>query len=68
MESKFHEELKKIKDNVVKMGELSQRMLQESITSLKNQDKKPASTVARYVVKQTISEREVDCRRDKINM
>ena len=45
MESKFHEELKKIKDNVVKMGELSQRMFQESITSLKNQDKKLADKI-----------------------
>jgi phosphate transport system protein len=45
MKSKFHEELKKIKKDVVEMGELSQRMLRESITALKNQDVKLADKV-----------------------
>lgn len=45
MKSKFHDELKKIKKDVVEMGELSQRMLRESITALKNQDVKLADKV-----------------------
>ncbi len=45
MKSKFHEQLKKIKQDVVEMGELAQDMLQESITALKNQDVKLADKV-----------------------
>jgi phosphate transport system protein len=45
MESKFHEQLKKIKQDVVEMGELAQGMLKESITALKNQDVELAEKV-----------------------
>jgi len=45
MRSKFDEQLKKIKQDVVEMGELSQSMLKESIVSLKNQDVKLADKV-----------------------
>jgi phosphate transport system protein len=45
MKSKFHEQLKKIKQDVVEMGELAESMLQESIIALKNQDVKLADKV-----------------------
>ncbi len=45
MRSKFNEQLKKIKDDVVEMGELAQGMLKNSIVSLKNQDIKLADKV-----------------------
>ena len=45
MRSKFDEQLKKIKDDVVEMGELAQGMLKNSIVSLKNQDIKLADKV-----------------------
>jgi len=45
MKSKFHEQLKKIKQDVVEMGELAENMLQESITALKNQDTELADKV-----------------------
>ena len=45
MGSKFNEQLKKIKDDVVEMGELAQGMLKNSIVSLKNQDVKLADKV-----------------------
>ena len=45
MRSKFDEQLKKIKGDVFKMGELAQRMLKESIIALKNQDIKLANKV-----------------------
>jgi len=45
MGSKFDEQLKKITDDVEEMGELAQRMLKNSIVSLKNQDIKLAEKV-----------------------
>ena len=45
MKSKFHEQLKKIKQDVVEMGKLAESMLQESIIALKNQDVKLADKV-----------------------
>jgi phosphate transport system protein len=45
MRSKFNEQLKKIKDDVVEMGELAQGMLKNSIVSLENQDVKLADNV-----------------------
>lgn len=45
MRSKFDEQLKKIKDDVVELGELAQRMLKESIVALENQDVKLAAKI-----------------------
>ena len=45
MSTKFDEQLKKIKQGVLEMGELAQTMLRESIISLKNQDLKLADKV-----------------------
>jgi len=45
MSTKFDEQLKKIKQGVLEMGELAQTMLRESIASLKNQDLKLADKV-----------------------
>ena len=45
MSTKFDEQLKKIKQGVLEMGELAQIMLRESIVSLKNQDLKLADKV-----------------------
>ena len=45
MGSKFDEQLKKIKYDVVEMGELARGMLKNSIVSLKNQDIKLADKV-----------------------
>ena len=45
MGSKFDEQLKKIKYDVVEMGELARGMLKNSIVSLKNQDIKLAEKV-----------------------
>ena len=45
MSTKFDEQLKKIKQGVLEMGELAQTMLRESIVSLKNQDLKLADKV-----------------------
>ena len=45
MRSKFDEQLKKIKQDVVEMGGLAQNMLHDSITALKNQDIKLADKV-----------------------
>jgi len=45
MSTKFDEQLKKIKQGVLEMGELAQTMLRESIVSLKNQDLKLAEKV-----------------------
>ena len=45
MSTKFDEQLKKIKQGVLEMGELAQTMLRESIVSLKNQDPKLANKV-----------------------
>jgi phosphate transport system protein len=45
MKSKFHAQLKKIKQDVVKMGELAGSMLRESIIALKNQDTELADKV-----------------------
>jgi phosphate transport system protein len=38
MPEKFHEELSKLRKDVIKMGQLAMDMLQESIEALKNQD------------------------------
>ncbi len=43
--SKFDEQLKEIKDDVIEMGELAKGMLKESIIALKNQDVKLADKV-----------------------
>jgi len=45
MRSKFDEQLKKIKDDVVELGELAQRMLKDSIVALENQDVKLAAKI-----------------------
>ena len=45
MSTKFDEQLKKIKQGVLEMGELAQTMLRESIVSLKNQDLKLADKI-----------------------
>ena len=45
MSTKFDEQLKKIKQGVLEMGELAQTMLRESIIALKNQDLKLADKV-----------------------
>ncbi|UCF13342.1 MAG: phosphate signaling complex protein PhoU [Thermoplasmatales archaeon] len=45
MRSKFDEQLKKIKDDVVELGELAQRMLKESIVALENRDVKLAAKI-----------------------
>jgi len=45
MSIKFDEQLKKIKQGVLEMGELAQTMLRESIVALKNQDLKLADKV-----------------------
>ncbi len=45
MVEKFHEQLKKIKEDVAEMGELAQSMLSESIIALENQDVKLAEKV-----------------------
>ena len=45
MRSRFDEQLKKIKEDVVEMGRLAQNMLQESIVALKKQDVKLADKV-----------------------
>lgn len=45
MSTKFDEQLKKIKQGVLEMGELAQTMLRESIVSLKNQDLELADKV-----------------------
>jgi phosphate transport system protein len=45
MRSKFDEQLKEIKDDVIEMGELAKGMLKESIIALKNQDVKLANRV-----------------------
>ena len=45
MRSKFDEQLKKIKDDVLELGELAQRMLKDSIVALENQDVKLAAKI-----------------------
>ena len=45
MRSKFDEQLKEIKDDVIEMGELAKGMLKESIIALKNQDVKLAARI-----------------------
>ena len=45
MRSKFDEQLKKIKDDVVELGELAQRMLKDSIVALENKDVKLAAKI-----------------------
>ena len=45
MSTKFDDQLKKIKQGVLEMGELAQTMLRESIVALKNQDLKLADKV-----------------------
>ena len=45
MRSKFDEQLKEIKDDIIEMGELAKGMLKESIIALKNQDVKLADRV-----------------------
>jgi len=45
MSTKFDEQLKKIKQGVLEMGELARSMLRESIVSLKNQDLELADKV-----------------------
>ena len=45
MRSKFDEQLKEIKDDVIEVGELAKGMLKESIIALKNQDVKLADRV-----------------------
>jgi len=45
MSTKFDEQLKKIKQGVLEMGELAQTMLRESIVALKNQNLKLADKV-----------------------
>ncbi len=45
MVEKFHEQLKKIKEDVLEMGELAQGMLSESTIALENQDVKLAGKV-----------------------
>jgi len=45
MRSKFDEQLKKIKDDVVELGKLAQRMLKDSIVALENQDVKLAAKI-----------------------
>ncbi len=45
MGSKFDEQLKKIKGDVIELGELAQRMLKDSIVALESQDVKLANKV-----------------------
>lgn len=58
MRSKFDEQLKKIKHDVVELGELAQTMLRESINALKNQDLKLAEKV--YADKKKLMEMDDD--------
>ena len=58
MKSKFHEKLKKIKQDVVEMGELAQSMLSESIVALEKQDVKLADKV--YAKKKKLMEMDDD--------
>ena len=45
MGSKFDEQLKKIKGDVIELGELAQKMLKDSIVALESQDVKLANKV-----------------------
>ncbi|MDG6218273.1 MAG: PhoU domain-containing protein, partial [Candidatus Thermoplasmatota archaeon] len=45
MVGKFHDELKTLKEEVVKMGYLSKKMLQESVLALKDIDEEKAKWV-----------------------
>ncbi len=50
MVEKFHEELDNLKDEVIKMGNLSKKMLKESVISLKEIDEKKAKSVISHKI------------------
>jgi phosphate transport system protein len=50
MVEKFHVELDELKDEVIKMGNLSKKMLKESVTALKEIDEKKAKSVISHKI------------------
>jgi len=51
MVKKFHDELKKLKKNLIEMGYLSRDTLKQSVESLKNQDKESAEKIIKNKIK-----------------